>query len=112
MPRPDDEYTDEPPRRRDDEYGDRPPPDRRDEDYVNYPDVRRRTGMDAFFSDKNLALLILLSVCCNGIALILGIVGLAACKDPRARHNALVVTIVSGIITFLGVGMQLALRRF
>jgi hypothetical protein len=101
MPRPEDEYTDEPPRRR--------PDDRRGEE--DYPDVRlRRTGMDAFFGDTNMVLLVFLALCCNGVALILGIVGLATCKDPQAKQNALVVTIIGAIITALGV-FRVALRH-
>ena len=103
MPHPEDEFTDEPPRRR--------PDDRRDEDYGDYPDVRRRrTGMDAFFGDTNTVLLVFLALCCNGVALILGIVGLATCKDPQAKQNALVVTIIAAIITALGV-FRVALRH-
>ena len=103
MPRPEDEYTDEPPRR--------PPDDRRDEGYDDYPDVRRRrSGMDAFFGDTNTVLLVFLALCCNGVALILGIVGLATCRDPQAKRNALVVTIIAAIITAIGV-LRVAMRH-
>jgi uncharacterized membrane protein len=63
----------------------------------------QRTGMDAFFGNTNIVLLIILAVCCNGIAVILGIVGLITCKDPQAKNNALIVTIIGGIITALAV---------
>jgi hypothetical protein len=66
----------------------------------------QRTGMDAFFGNTNMVLLIILAVCCNGIALILGIIGLITCKDPVAKNNALIVTIIGGIITVLGVIVQ------
>jgi hypothetical protein len=42
------------------------------------------TGLDGMFAKTHIVVLILFAFCCNGIALILGIVGLLACKDPRA----------------------------
>jgi hypothetical protein len=103
MSRPEDEYTDEPrrpPRRRDDDfdYGEGP------------PDVRGRklSGMDGMFANTNMVLLILFAFCCNGIALILGIVGLVTCRDEKAKQNALIVTIIGGIITAIGVVVQVA----
>jgi hypothetical protein len=72
-----------------DEYGEPLPP-------------AQRTGMDAFFGNTNMVLLIVLAVCCNGIALILGIIGLITCKDPVAKNNALIVTIIGGIIAVTG----------
>ena len=96
------DYTDEPPRWRD-EYGDEPPR-RRDEydDYGYRPDVRRGelSGLDAFFTN-NFALAVVLAVCCNLIGLVLGIVGLATCKDPVAKKNAMVVTIVGAVVFVL-----------
>ena len=38
----------------------------------------QRTTMDAFFDDTNFVPLIILAVCCNGIALILGASGSSA----------------------------------
>jgi hypothetical protein len=113
MPRPEDEYTDEPPRRRDEDDLDRPRRRRRDED-EDYPDVRRRPrgGLDAMFADTNIVLLVLFGLCCSGIALILGAVGLATCTDPKAKQNALVVTIIGGISTVLSIGIRVGLRRF
>jgi hypothetical protein len=58
--------------------------------------------MDAFFGNTSMVLLILLAVCCQGIALILGIIGLVTCKDPVAKNNAMVVTIIAGILSVLG----------
>jgi hypothetical protein len=62
--------------------------------------------MDGLFAKTNIVLLIIFAVCCNSLfllPLILGIVGLITCKDPRAKQNALVVTIISGIIVGIGV---------
>lgn len=53
-----------------------------------------RSGLNAIFGDTNIVLLIIIAVCCNGIAFILGLVGLVVCTDPVARRNALIVTII------------------
>jgi hypothetical protein len=119
----DDDYTDEPPRRRrrdeddegyaeaprgrrrdDDEDEDRPRRRRRDDDDV-YDDVRDRvrrrpqqlTGLDGTFANTNIVMLVLFGCLCGDIALILGIVGLFVCKDPKARSNALIVTLISAV---------------
>jgi hypothetical protein len=84
-----------------------------DEDYGGepaLPPVGSLTGMDGMFAKTNIVLLILFGLCCNGIALILGIVGLITCKDPRAKQNALIVTIIGAIITGLGVVAQVVGR--
>jgi hypothetical protein len=70
------------------------------------PPVQSLTGMDGLFAKTNIVLLILFGFCCNGIALILGIVGLITCKDPRAKQNALIVTIIGAVISVLGVAVQ------
>jgi len=73
------------------------------------PDIRRPlTGMDAMFANTNIVVLILFGFCCGGIALILGIVGLAVCKDEKARQNAMIVTIISGALTAIGTVTQVA----
>jgi hypothetical protein len=64
------------------------------------------TGLDAMFANTNIVLLVLFGLCCNGIALILGVVGLITCKDPKAKQNAMIVTIIGGIITALGLIAQ------
>lgn len=53
-----------------------------------------RSGMDDLFANTNIVLLIIFSICCNGIAFILGIIGLIVCTDPLAKRNALIVTIL------------------
>jgi hypothetical protein len=63
------------------------------------------------FANTNIVLLILFGFCCNGIALILGIVGLIVCKDELAKRNAMIVTIIGGIITVLGGIAQIAIKR-
>jgi hypothetical protein len=120
-----DDFTDEPPRRRDDRYSDEPRrrdrddddddrPRRRSRDDDDYPDVRRPrqlSGMDGFFTNTGtFVLAIVLIICCWPVPLILGIIGLATCKDDSARQRALIVTIVSGVLGVIGVGLNIALR--
>ncbi len=126
----DDDFTDEPRRRRrdDDEgYGDAPRRRRRDDEDFDYDRPRRRrddddyddvrdrirrapperlTGIDGMFANTHVVMLVLFSCLCGGIAFIFGIVGLIACKDPRARQNALITTIVSGVLIAVGVVLQ------
>ena len=59
-------------------------------------------GLDGMFANTNIVLLILFAFCCRGIALILGIVGLAVCTHPLARRNALIVTIIDAVLFALG----------
>jgi hypothetical protein len=81
-----------------------------DEDDDDMPSVRKKeplSGMDGLFANTNIVVLLLFACCCNGIATILGVVGLIVCTDPKAKSNALIVTIVGGIITVLAVLGQL-----
>jgi hypothetical protein len=55
------------------------------------------------FANTSIVALVLFGLCCGGIALVLGIVGLIVCKDELAKRNALIVTIISSITTFLNV---------
>ena len=112
MARPDDEFTDEPPRRRrrDDESDEDRPRRRRDEDDEDEEiarRIRRRpvklTGMDGMFGNTSMVALILFGFCCGDIAPILGIIGLCVCKDELARRNALIVTIISAVRVALAV---------
>lgn len=109
----DDEFTHRPPRRRrrdgdEGDYADRPRRRRPDEDYEEPEHIDRSSGLDGFFLNTSMIMLIVLSVCCTPIALILGILGLVLCKDADAKQNALVVTIVSGVLTALGFVMSAA----
>jgi hypothetical protein len=65
-------------------------------------------GFDALFANTNVILLVIFSICCEPIGLILGIVGLLVCSDTRAKQNAMLVTIIGGIITALAVMGNLA----
>ena len=69
------------------------------------PPVSQLTGIDGLFAKTNIIVLLLFGFCCGNIALILGIVGLVACKDPRAKQNALIVTIIAAIC---GIGQIIA----
>ena len=75
-----------------------------DDDDDDLPVRKREMGpLDGMFRDTSMVVLVLFACCCNGIALILGIIALATAKDPTAKSNALTVTIIAGIVTFLAV---------
>jgi len=63
--------------------------------------------LDKTFRDTNIVVLILFSLCCGIIAFALGLVGMLTAKDPKAKANATVVTIISGILTAVGVVLQI-----
>jgi len=62
---------------------------------ANLPPVSELTGLDGMFAKTNIVILVLFGICCGGVALILGIVGLVTCKDPRAKRNAMIVVITN-----------------
>lgn len=66
----------------------------------------QRGWLDRQIVDSSIVLLLLLSVCLNGLALVLGIVGWVACKDPEAKRRARLVTLVAGTITLLAILLQ------
>ena len=98
--------------RRDD--GGRPPrrprrtsyDDDENDDYEDRPRRRRPISsddswLDQQFANTNIAVLVLFGLCCGWIALVFSIVGVAACNNPTAKQNALVVLIVSIIASGL-----------
>jgi hypothetical protein len=50
-------------------------------------------GMDGFFANTPLAIIlaIVLFFCCWPIGLVLGIIGVATCKNPDAKRNAMIM---------------------
>ncbi len=69
------------------------------------------SGLDGTFANTNIVLLILFGFCCGTIALILGIIGLVTCKDELAKRNAMIVTIISGVMHVVGIVAQLAIKH-
>lgn len=104
--REDDGYSNEP--RRDD--GDDRRRRRRDDDDDYDRPVRKKelTGMDKTFGETNFVVLLLFAFLCGGIAFILGVVGLVTCKDETAKKNAMIVTIIAGIMSAIGVIVRIA----
>jgi hypothetical protein len=80
-----------------------------DDDDDDMPSVRRNeplTGMNGFYGNTNIVVLILFSLCCNGLCflpLILSIVGVTSCTDEKAKSNAKMCLIISAIMTVIGV---------
>ena len=57
---------------------------------------------DRQFADFGIVALVLLPLCCNGPALLVGIMGLIMCRHSKARANALWIVIFAGVLTMLG----------
>ncbi len=74
---------------------------------MSYPDEyepggrRQLSGLDAMFANTNIVVLIIFGFCCGYVALVLGIVGIVVCQDPRAKQNAMIVTLISAILSVL-----------
>ncbi|HVK16149.1 MAG TPA: hypothetical protein VM533_04315 [Fimbriiglobus sp.] len=72
----------------------------------DYDDRPRGSGelgpLDKMFRDTNIVILVVFSICCSGIAAILGLIGMLTAKDPKAKSNATLVLIIGGILFVLG----------
>jgi hypothetical protein len=126
MPRPEDEafeeYDDDQARRPEKEHEGSfeesvPRPVRRPREEPDDEDEPPRyrsteTGwLDQQFADTPMPLLILFPLCCGTIALVFGIVGVAACRDPDARRRAVIVLIVSVVQCVLSLVYFFVLMR-
>jgi uncharacterized membrane protein len=62
------------------------------------------SGFEGFFANYGIVLAVV-GFCCNVcfIFTILGIVGLVTFKDPKAKQNALIVTIASAVGSVIGI---------
>jgi hypothetical protein len=96
----DDDDEDDRPRRRRDDDEDRP---RRPKKKKSIRRGEELTGLDATFANTNIVLLILFSCLCSGLALILGLIGLANCTDEKARQNAMISTVIGAIMVVVGI---------
>ena len=77
------------------------------DDYDDRPARAEYGPLDKTFRDTNIVVLVLFALCCRGLAFILGLVCYLTAKDPKAKSNALVVVLIDGILTALGVVAQL-----
>ena len=100
--------------RRDDDEDVRPRRSRRD-DYDDEDDddrFRRRRPkremgpLDAMFRDTHIIVLVLFGLFCNGIALILSIIGVCTGKDPTGKSNAMILLILSLMVTVFGAAVM------
>jgi hypothetical protein len=64
--------------------------------------------LDKMFRDTNIVILVIFAICCGIIAIILSLIGYLTAKDPKAKSNALLVLIISGALTIIGVVLQFA----
>ena len=106
-----DDYDDEPgerpqrrPRDEDDEPEERPRRRRRDDD-DDAPSSRSGDlgPLDKMYRDTNIVVLILFGCCCGLIAFIMSLICYLTAKDPKAKSNAMIVLIISGILTVLNI---------
>ena len=104
-----DRYDDE----RDDD-DDRDPPRRRrrrdEDDEDDYDDRPRRSGpmgpLDGMYRNTNIVALILFGFCCGLIAFVLSLVAFLTAKDPKAKSNAMIVLIISGVLSAVSIVLQ------
>src|SRR6478735_8091572 len=92
----------------DDEVDDRPARRRRRDDDDDYDDRPARRGgangpLDSMYADTNIVVLILFGCCCGLIAFVLSMVAYFTGKDPKAKSNAMIVIIISGIMMVLNI---------
>lgn len=78
---------------------DAPPRRRRRDDDDDAPPLG---PLDKMFRDTNIVILVIFGICCNGIALILGLIGVFTAKDPKAKSNATIVAVIGGIVAVIG----------
>jgi hypothetical protein len=72
-------------------------------------DVQKRplSGLDGMYANTNIVILIIFSLCCNGLCflpLILSLIGTLTCRDETAKSNARLSLIISCIGALLTVG--------
>ena len=78
-----------------------------DDDGLGAPPPSELSGMDKFFSNTGLAVVfIIFSFCCCALAgVIVGGIGVATCKDPKAKQMATICLIVSIVAIVLNAGL-------
>ena len=79
-----------------------------DDDGLGAPPPSERSGMDKFFSNTGLAIvMIIFSFCCCPLAgLIVGGIGMAQCKVPQAKQMAMICLVVSVVAIVINLGLQ------
>lgn len=81
-----------------------------DDDYDDRPS---RSGgamgpLDGMYRNTNIVVLVLFGICCGLIAFVLSLVAFLTAKDPKAKSNAMLVMLISGILSALGLVLQFA----
>lgn len=62
--------------------------------------------LDGMYRNTNIVILILFAVCCQLIAFVLSLVAFLTAKDPKAKSNAMLVMLISGILMAIGLVLQ------
>ncbi|MCE9558104.1 MAG: DUF4339 domain-containing protein [Armatimonadetes bacterium] len=76
----------------------------------NYASNVPESWLDQQYANTSVVVLVLFSFCCGIIALIMAIVAYFTCQNPKAKQNAMLSIIISGIMVVLGTFGQLAMR--
>ena len=101
----DDDFRDDdpPPRRRDDDFEDAPR--RRGSRFDDDPDVRPSRGMDGFFGNTALAIILaIVFFCfCSPAGIILGGIGMGTTKSPDSKRNAMIMLILGVVGLIIGI---------
>jgi len=95
-PQPEDEDDEEAPDEEPEEE-DEPRPHRRRRRRRSRGDDYEKSWIDQQFTNTPLVLLILFPLCCGMVAVVFDIVGVAACRHPVARRNAIMVLCISAV---------------
>ena len=79
-----------------------------DDDYE--PRRPRSSGeqgpLDSMYANTNTVVLVLFGCCCGLIAFALSLVAYLTAKDPKAKSNAMMVMIISGVLTVVSIIVQ------
>ena len=59
--------------------------------------------LDGMYRDTNIVVLILFGCCCGIIAFVLSLVAYITAKDSKAKSNAMIVLIISGVMVVLNI---------
>jgi hypothetical protein len=82
-----------------------------DDDYDDRParrgDGAALSGMDSFLNNTVVAVLLALVsfFCCPFLGLILGGIGMATCKNPDSKRNAMIVLVASVLALVLNIAL-------
>lgn len=72
------------------------------DDYDDAPRSGAKGPLDGMYANTNMIVLVIFGICCGLIAFVLSLVAYLTAKDPKAKSNALMVLIISLVVTVVG----------